>query len=116
ENVERIGNVVDARTIKEFAGGELNIEAVVHRRPGILRMETLKCGVVVPVAGCVGDVLQLGWPAGDERLVSGFGVSLHVEVADEEDVCSLAERIGISAKQRSFLTSGCCFGVAIAGF
>ena len=66
EHVIRVGDVVDADAVEEFAGGELDVEAIVHPYPihwrgstAVLRMEALERRIVVPIARGVGDILQL---------------------------------------------------------
>ena len=59
EDMERVANIVDADAIEEFARGELDIEAVIHRGLRVLRMQAFEGRIVVPIARRIGDVLQL---------------------------------------------------------
>src|SRR3954447_17506360 len=91
ENVKRVRNVVDTCTVEKLSCGELDVEAIIHRRAGVLRVETLERWVVVPIAGRVGDILQLAGAGRHKCLIGGFGAGLHVEVADEKHVSALAK-------------------------
>ena len=116
EDVERVADVIDAAAIEELARGELDVEAVIHRRTRVLRMKALERGVVGPVAGRVGDILQLARAGRDDIGPRGLVARVHIEVADHQHLRAFAERVGVGAEKRGFAAAERGVGAGVPDF
>ena len=98
EDAVGIGYVVEAPAVQQLARYELEVEPVVHRPAGILRVKPLEVIVVPPLARGLGRVEGLTTAGGGHVHPGALRVADHVEVSGVDDMRALAEGVGVAAE------------------